>query len=127
MSVQERLASLKDAYNRFEEFRVSMTTERDKAGAIKAFEFTYELCWKLMKDILAKDGFELASPKAIFRKAADVGIIKDPEVWFLFQEKRNLSSHVYDEQEADEVIASFEAFSFEAAALITETENLYGK
>ncbi len=33
----------------FERFRTDMKDDRDQAGAVQAFEFCYELSWKMMR------------------------------------------------------------------------------
>lgn len=101
-----------------------MCTERDKAGAIQAFEFCYELAWKTMKRALKLRGMETGSPKDTFRKAGLEQIISDPEVWFEFQLKRNLSLHTYEQNNRDEIIASFDKFSCELRDLINNINNL---
>ncbi|MGL4773431.1 MAG: nucleotidyltransferase substrate binding protein [Clostridium sp.] len=75
-----------------------------KDGVIHRFEFTYELCWKLMKYFLEADGVEEAkSPRSTFRAAFQYGLIKDGEAWIDMLKNRNLTSHVYDEEIALEI------------------------
>jgi replication initiation and membrane attachment protein DnaB len=52
------LSKLKKAISIFEDFRQEMKTDRDKAGAIQAFEFCYELSWKSMKRALKNSGID---------------------------------------------------------------------
>lgn len=47
----------------FERFRKDMLDDRDEAGAIQAFEFCFELAWKMMKRFLGERGQETGSPK----------------------------------------------------------------
>ena len=119
-----RLEQLKQAQKIFEEFRQDMVTQRDKAGAIQAFEFCYELSWKAMKKALESLGQESASPKDTFRKAAKEKIIADPEVWFALQLKRNLVAHTYRRENVEFIIESFETFSKELKELIVKIEEL---
>lgn len=79
---------LKKAQTVFEKFRCNLTTEQEMAGAILAFEFCYELAWKIMKRVLQENGLEVGSPRDTFRKAFAENLIDDPSVWFEFQEKR---------------------------------------
>ena len=118
------LTKLIKAQRVFEEFRQDMKTDRDKAGAIQAFEFCYELSWKMMKRFLASRGQETGSPKDTFRKAAIEKLIKDPEIWFDFQKKRNLTSHTYEQENLEAIIAIFDHFSQELAILINNLKNL---
>jgi len=96
----------------FERFRKDMINDRDKAGAIQSFEFCYELAWKMMKRVLESRGMEVGSPKDTFRKAALEGMIDDPEVWFEFQMKKNLSSHTYEQENVDAILLIFDRFSY---------------
>ena len=119
-----RFEQLIKAQQVFEEFRQNMVTNRDKAGAIQAFEFCYELSWKAMKKALDLLGQESASPKDTFRKAAKEKIISDPEIWFEFQMKRNLTVHTYRQENIDSIIGIFDLFSTEFNSLITKIKEL---
>jgi len=88
-------------------------SELEKAGAIQAFEITYELAWKTMKRILTYRGIEVASPRETFRLAASEKIISDVNLWFSFIEKRNLTTHVYNAKIAEEVFSFLPIFSAE--------------
>lgn len=41
--------------------------DRERDGAIQRFGYTFELAWKLAKRVLAKNGIDSASPKAVIR------------------------------------------------------------
>ncbi|MBA3239089.1 MAG: nucleotidyltransferase substrate binding protein [Parachlamydiaceae bacterium] len=97
----------------FERFRIGMQDDRDQAGAIQAFEFCYELAWKMMKRVLESRGLEVGSPKDTFRKAALEKLIDDPELWFEFQKKRNLTSHTYEQENVETILTIFDVFSKE--------------
>ncbi len=95
----------------FEKFRKHLGTDQEKAGAVQAFEFSYELAWKTMKRILEKKGIDVRSPRDCFREAALNGMISNPKAWFGFIDKRNLTVHTYDEAVMQLVISIFEDFS----------------
>lgn len=120
------LTNLLKAQQRFEEFRIDMIDDRNKAGAVQAFEFCFELAWKMMKRILASRGQETGSPKDIFRKAALEKIIVDPEIWFEFQEMRNLTSNAYEQEALDTIVAIFDSFSKELERVIKSMKELNG-
>ncbi len=108
------ISSLLKALNKFEIFRQNLNTEQDKAGAIQAFEYSYELLWKTMKRLLAVRGIIVNSPKETIRLSALEGLLDDPEIWFDFIKKRNITTHTYDEQDIEIVLAILPSFSKES-------------
>jgi nucleotidyltransferase substrate binding protein (TIGR01987 family) len=76
-----------------------------QAAAIHAFEFCFELGWKLLKVRLRAEGLDLATPKAVLRAAGDAGMIASVEDWFGYLRARNLTSHTYNKTTADQVYA----------------------
>ena len=101
------------AFSKFKQFRVNSVTEQGRAGTIQAFEYCFELVWKIMKRLLEERGKIANSPKETFRMAALEGFISAPEIWFNFLRKRNLTVHTYQESEAENILAITESFSFE--------------
>jgi len=102
--------------------------ETVRAGVIQSFEFTYELCWKFMRRWLeiniARDAADGVTRRELFRLSAEQKLIDDVDIWMLFHEARNLSSHTYDEEKAEMVLESaLELPSFAAKLL----EALEGK
>jgi nucleotidyltransferase substrate binding protein (TIGR01987 family) len=80
-------------------------SEIQRAAAIQAFEFTYALAWKLQQSRLHDEGLSLASPRAVFRAAGDVGLIDSVERWFGYLDARNLTVHTYNDQTAAQLYA----------------------
>lgn len=72
-------------------------------ATIQRFEFCFELAWKLMKCVLDYEGIEVSSPRSSIREGWKQGMIVDAETWLDMQEKRNLSTHTYNESTALEV------------------------
>ncbi len=107
------ISSLLKAFEKFEKFRVNDKTEQEQAGTIQAFEYCFELSWKTMRRLLQERGKIANSPKETFRMAALEGFINDPEIWFDFLRKRNMTVHTYVEKEALEVLSITPLFSKE--------------
>ncbi len=105
------LSPLLTAFAKFKDFSKDIITERDRAGAIQAFEYCFELAWKTMRRILEKRGRTTNSPKETFRLAALEGLIDDVEQWFEFLRMRNLTVHTYQESEAEKVVSIFPDFT----------------
>lgn len=72
-------------------------------ATIQRFEFTFELAWKLMKAVLDYEGIEVNSPRSSIREAWKQHLIADAEKWLDMQVKRNLSTHTYNEETAEEI------------------------
>ena len=107
------IAPLLKAFKKFESFRLNDTTEQERAGIIQAFEYNFELVWKIMKRFLEARGKIANSPKETFRMAALEGFIDNPELWFDFLKKRNLTVHTYQEEEINKIILICPIFSNE--------------
>jgi nucleotidyltransferase substrate binding protein (TIGR01987 family) len=114
------ISPLLKAQQKFELFRNHLNSEQEKAGAIQAFEFCFELSWRTLKRVLNKKGLDVASPRDTFRTAAQNHLITSLEQWFDFQLKRNLTSHTYNDSIMEEVIDVLPAFSI-ALKQLTET------
>lgn len=75
-------------------------TELELQGVIQAFEVSQELSWKVMKDFLEAQGkTDLFGSKNAVKEAFNVGLITNGEIWFDMIKSRNLTSHIYDEDE----------------------------
>lgn len=73
-------------------------------GVIQRFEFTTELAWKATREYLMDQGFvEINSPKAVMKEAFSFGLISDDTIWIQILNDRNLTSHIYKEELADEI------------------------
>ena len=89
--------------------QLKMTVEKEslneieKAGLIQFFEVGFELAWKVMKDYLVAEGYEVKSPRESIKQAFQYGLIDDGALWLEALEKRNLSAHTYDESILDEL------------------------
>ncbi len=69
-------------------------------GTIQRFEFTFELAWKLIKNILNYNGIAVESPRPVIKEAFKAKVIKDGQEWINMLEDRNKTSHLYDEKQA---------------------------
>ena len=80
------IEGLRRAYKMLVQFIERKESEQEQAGIIKAFEYCYELAWKLLKKVLSNKGVDVASPKNTFREAARNKLIDDPKIWFDLEE-----------------------------------------
>jgi nucleotidyltransferase substrate binding protein (TIGR01987 family) len=75
-----------------------------KAGIIQFFEMSYELAWKCLKDYLEEQGFtDVKSPRSAIKKAFEIDLISDGHSWLELLIDRNLTSHAYDDEKANEI------------------------
>jgi nucleotidyltransferase substrate binding protein (TIGR01987 family) len=116
--VMINLEPLKKAHATLERFTQNNTTEQEQAGTIQAFEFCYELSWKMIKRVLNNEGIEVNSPRGAFREAGKNGMIEDVKLWFNFLEKRNKTVHTYNELILKEILGVIPEFKNELARLI---------
>ncbi|MEO6638973.1 MAG: nucleotidyltransferase substrate binding protein, partial [Ginsengibacter sp.] len=90
----------------------------EKDGVIQRFEFTMELAWKTIQDILNSRGYvDLKGPKPVIKQAFRDGIIMDGQEWINMLEDRNKSTHLYDETLALEI---FERIQLQYLALLVD-------
>lgn len=91
-------------------------------ATIQRFEFTFELCWKIMQTIVSQNKQNIYGPKNVIRVTAQLGIIDDPQIWFDFLEKRNLTAHTYDEKTAQAVYQAAKKFVPYVEELLKNTQ-----
>ncbi|MCF8224742.1 MAG: nucleotidyltransferase substrate binding protein [Bacteroidales bacterium] len=75
-------------------------SELEGQGLIQAFEFTFELAWKTLKDYLEFNSVQATFPRDVIKNAFQYTIIDDGDLWMDMLEKRNLMAHTYDETKA---------------------------
>lgn len=114
-----QISQLKQAIERLEEALKLPPTQIHKDATIQRFEFTFELAWKVMQGLANEKGLETASPKDSIRTAAQLSLIESVETWFGFLDARNLSSHIYNEEIANEVYHQIKKFLPEVKKLLS--------
>ena len=95
------------------------------SGAIQNFEFTYELCWKMLKRQLEAESpnpaeIDHLSFRDLLRVGAEKGLIADVAKWFEYRRQRNFTSHTYNAETAQEVYRSALDFHLDAKALLAQ-------
>jgi len=106
--------------------------EELRDACIQRFECTFELCWKMLKRQLE---LEMPNPtevdgysyRQLFRIAAERGLVQDVEAWFDYRERRNITSHTYDEEKAVMVFEALPAFAGHAGELLSSLKERFGK
>lgn len=103
------------ALKKLEEFlALPVETDRDKAGVIQAFEFTFELFWKAAQKFAQQEGLSANSPKQTLKEALQLGIIpiESEKAWLDMLKDRNLTRHIYDQNVADGIFERIRSSHF---------------
>ncbi len=89
------------------DFQNAEDDEIYRMGMIGQFQLTFELAWKALKFVLEQDGVggaETGSARDILKLAVRTGFLQDENIWLLILKKRNQSTHIYNEEDADELL-----------------------
>jgi nucleotidyltransferase substrate binding protein (TIGR01987 family) len=95
-------------------------SDLERQGLIKAFEFTQELAWNVMKDYFEYQGSGgISGSRDAIREAFRRDLVSDGEAWMETIVSRNRAAHTYNERIAREIVDKvinsylklFEAFS----------------
>lgn len=73
--------------------------DRDRAGIIQAFEFTFELAWKTFQKVSKDEEMSPGGPRTIIKQAFHLDLIENEyeKRWLEMLDDRNLMSHTYRE------------------------------
>jgi nucleotidyltransferase substrate binding protein (TIGR01987 family) len=102
---KQRFSNYQKAHDQLKKFiEHGKLNEFEEQGLIQAFEYTYELAWNVMNDLLTYQGESgiLGSRDAI-RTAFRRNLILDGEGWMSMVESRIKSRHTYNEIIASEI------------------------
>ncbi len=104
----QRFANYRKALGQLERFILKgELSELEEQGLIKAFEYTYELAWNTMKDYLDYQGIlDVSGSRDTIREAFKINLIGNGEEWMNMLVSRNLTSHSYNEETADEIASA---------------------
>lgn len=84
----------------------SAYSELEKEGIIQRFEYTTELAWKTLQDLISHRGYlDIKGPKPVIQQAFEMGLIVDGPGWVKLLNARNRTSHSYEEVIAEEILA----------------------
>jgi len=101
--------------------------EQFRAAAVQAFEFTHELAFKMLKrqlEQMAADPAEIdkMAYMDLVRSGAEAGLIADVARFRDYREKRNITSHTYDQTKAEQIVAVLSDFRDDIRLLLAELE-----
>ena len=81
------------------------------------------MLWKVLQEFAKFQGIEVASPRGAFRTAADLGVVENVNIWFDFLKDRNLTTHLYSQDEADKIFSHMSSFAQETQKIISKIES----
>lgn len=107
---KQRFTNYEKALNQLADgLDVKSPTKLEQEGIIQRFEYTFDLAWKVLKDFLQYQGYhEITGSRDAFREAFKNGVIENGDVWMRMIENRNLTSHTYDEDTAENIFISIQ-------------------
>ena len=77
----------------------------ERQGLIQTFEFTHELAWNTLKDLLESRGNSgLLGSRDATRAAFKLGLIEHGDAWMQMIESRNQTTHTYNEEVVDRIV-----------------------
>jgi len=109
---KQRFDNLQRAYRRLVSMLELLQQDQDsevvRLAVIKAYEFTFELSWKTLKDFLAYNGIDARLPREVIKQAFATGLLVDGELWIAMLEERNLMAHTYDDARAKAAVTQIQ-------------------
>lgn len=99
----QRFSNFRRAYALLDEVLsrdIESLNNLEQEGAIQRFEFTFELAWKVQKDLLEFNGIDIDSvtPRQVLKESFAAKFIVNGQLWIDMLDLRNRLSHTYDHQ-----------------------------
>ena len=105
---KQRFDNLQRAYQRLrwalEIHQQDPDNDLIRMAVIKAYEFTFELSWKTLKDFLAYNGIDAKLPREVLKQAFATGLVINGQLWIDMLEERNLMAQTYDDARARKAV-----------------------
>ena len=104
---RNELENFTKTFTRLQSFLATpIVNDRERAGVIQAFEFTFEQCWRSLQKLASRSGGQVGNAKQAFTFAIQSGWIPRNEEmdWIRMIEYRNLTSHTYKQDLAEQVL-----------------------
>lgn len=96
----KRITEVVDSHADFNEL-----SDLEKEGLIQRFEYTFELSWKTLQDLIKYKGYiDIKGPTPVLQKSLEDGYIQDHDGWRAMKKARETTSHTYNEGDAGEIV-----------------------
>jgi nucleotidyltransferase substrate binding protein (TIGR01987 family) len=95
---KQRFANFIKALKLYEDAVSPGLTRLEEEGLIHRFEYTFELAWKCLQDLLQERGYaNVRGPRPVSEQAFQDGLVTNGPVWMQMLKARNETTHLYDE------------------------------
>ena len=125
--LKDSLKTLKECYNDYSAEKDRKIKDYIKDSCIKRFEYTYETSKKIMNKFLKKE-YDKSEKELtinnIFREMYGLDLINNFERWVDYREKRNFTSHEYNEKYTGSIIDIMPDFINDVEYLINHLEGV---
>lgn len=82
-------------------------SELEQEGLVQRFEYTFELAWKVLQDLLKYKGYEfMQGPNGTLQQALEDGLIHNHDAWRRMAKARVTTAHTYNEGDALAIVES---------------------
>ncbi len=104
----ESYETFKKAYLKLKEFvETDNGTEKDRGAIINAFQYTFELLWKTLQKYMQQlEMLDELGPGSVIRTAFQYQIIDDGSKYMAMLKDRNLITHTYKEDVAEDICSN---------------------
>jgi len=98
MKIVVNQKNFKKALVLYEEAMKPTMSRLEDEGLIQRFEYTFELAWKCLQDLLQEKGYaNIRGPRPVIEQAFQDGIISNGPIWLRMLKAKNETIYLYDE------------------------------
>ena len=95
---KQRFNNFQKVLSLYEEAVAPKMIRLEEEGLIQRFEYTFELAWKCLQDLLQERGYaNIRGPRPVIEQAFQDGMITNGPLWLAMLQARNETVHLYDE------------------------------
>ena len=104
-NIIESYETFKKAYLKLKEFvDTDNGSEKDRGAIINAYQYTFELLWKTLQRYMQQlEMLDELGPGSVIRTAFEYNIIDNGSIYMSMLKNRNLITHTYKEDVAEEI------------------------
>ena len=114
LSWHQRFITFNKVFTQLRRFMaVEKLNEMEKQGLIKSFEYTYELGWKTLQELLRENGYvNIMGPRPVIEQCLKDNFLSNSKGWIRMHSSRIQATLSHDETTANELIESIRSEYF---------------